>query len=698
MGVMNKLRDNTGVILWILVLAFGGLWVLQDAGTFDALQNINATNIATVNGEAITVEEYQRALDAQLNQYQQQNGEAPPPQMVDQIRDRVFTGLVEQKLQEQEMRRLGIEVSDDEVYELFQGENPHPLMQQLFNDGKGGLDRTLLQSFVADPDNREQIIEIENYLRTVRQAEKLDKLIGATVRVSNQDVLTEYQYRNRKVDARFVALRYATIPDDSVKAQVTDKALRDYYTEHREDFKQKKSFTLSYITLSKNPTQADTSALREDLEQLKARFASATDDSTFLVQNGSETPYTADFVGRGQLDPAVGDAVFADLLPGAIVGPVFGGGQAHLIKVLDVRPASETATRARHILFRFPPGDEAAKTAALQQAETIKRQIEGGASFAEMARTHSTDGSAELGGDLGWFGPGRMVAPFEQAVNAAPIGRVVGPVETQFGLHLVEVTGRSNQEVRIADYALRITPSAETLSNIQERLDDLQYFATENGQFDEEAQRQRLAPKEVQVEAEQQFIPDLGNSRILMTFLETAKQGDVSPVVELNDQFVVALVKEVTPEGYRSFDDVKNQLEPRVRTNIKAKMQLDRMQAAYQGNDLDRLATALGVQVETVTGLAMNTAVVQGLGRDLKFIGTAFGLKQGQTSRVVEGENAVYILQVTQVTEPPAMTDAERDQLRQQLTSQRQGQVRNRWLTTLREKADIQDNRRSFQL
>jgi peptidylprolyl isomerase/peptidyl-prolyl cis-trans isomerase D len=94
----------------------------------------------------------------------------------------------------------------------------------------------------------------------------------------------------------------------------------------------------------------------------------------------------------------------------------------------------------------------------------------------------------------------------------------------------------------------------------------------------------------------------------------------------------------------------------------------------------------------------MNTAVVQGLGRDLKFIGTAFGLKQGQTSRIVEGENAAYVLQVTQVADPPAMTDAERDQLRQQLTSQRQGQVRNRWLTALREKADIQDNRRSFQL
>lgn len=698
MGIMNKLRDNTGVILWILVIAFGGLWVLQDAGTFDALQNINATNIATVNGEAITVEEYQRALDAQFNQYQQQNGDAPPPQVVDQIRDQVFNGLVEQKLQEQEMRRLGITVSDDEVYELFQGKNPHPLMQQLFNDGKGGLDRTLLQNFVADPDSREQIIEIENYLRTVRQAEKLDKLIGATVRVSDQEVLNEYMYRNRKLDAQFVALRYATIPDDSVKARVTDKALRDHYTEHREDFKQKKSFTLSYVTLSKNPTQADTNAIRQDLEQLKSRFASATDDSTFLVQNGSETPYSDAFVGRGQLDATVGDAVFANLQPGTVVGPVFGGGQAHLVKILEVRPTSETATRARHILFRIPPGDEAAKATARQQAEDVKRQIEGGASFAEMARTHSTDGSAELGGDLGWFGPGRMVAPFEQAVNAAPIGRVVGPVETQFGFHLVEVTGRSNQEVRIADYAQRIAPSAETLTSIQERLDDLQYFATENGQFEEEAQRQNLTLQEVQVEAEQQFIPNLGNSRILMTFLETAKQGDVSPVVELNDQFVVAFVKEVTPEGYRTFEDVKNQLEPRVRTNIKAEMQRTRMAQALEGKDLNGLAAALGVQVENVTGLAMNTAVVQGLGRDLKFIGTAFGLQQGQTSGIIEGTNAVYVLQVTRVEEPPKMTDAERDQLRQQLTTQRQGQVRNRWLTALREKADIRDNRRSFQL
>lgn len=87
---------------------------------------------------------------------------------------------------------------------------------------------------------------------------------------------------------------------------------------------------------------------------------------------------------------------------------------------------------ARHILV-----DSEAK------CNELKAQIEGGADFADLAREHSNCPSGAQGGDLGSFGPGMMVPEFDRVVFSAPIQTVQGPVKTQFGYHLLEVTSRS---------------------------------------------------------------------------------------------------------------------------------------------------------------------------------------------------------------------------------------------------------------
>ena len=87
---------------------------------------------------------------------------------------------------------------------------------------------------------------------------------------------------------------------------------------------------------------------------------------------------------------------------------------------------------ARHILV---PTEE--------QCSTLKTEIEGGSDFADLARQHSQCPSGKSGGDLGEFGPGQMVAEFDKVVFSAPIGQVQGPVKTQFGYHLIEITERS---------------------------------------------------------------------------------------------------------------------------------------------------------------------------------------------------------------------------------------------------------------
>ncbi len=78
-----------------------------------------------------------------------------------------------------------------------------------------------------------------------------------------------------------------------------------------------------------------------------------------------------------------------------------------------------------------------------EQCSTLKQQIIDGEDFSELAKQHSSCPSGRSGGDLGEFGPGQMVPEFDQVVFSAPINEVQGPVKTQFGYHLLEVTKRS---------------------------------------------------------------------------------------------------------------------------------------------------------------------------------------------------------------------------------------------------------------
>ncbi|WP_397546127.1 peptidyl-prolyl cis-trans isomerase [Rhodothermus marinus] len=696
MGVMNKLRENTGVILWILVISFGIIWVLQDSGAFDVVGRTGDT-IAEVNGDPISYQEYVRAVEAQMQAYQQQTGEAPTPQMSDLIREQVFNALVEERLRQQAMERLGITVTDDEVVQMVLGDNPHPIIKAYFGDENGNVNRALLQNFIDNPAAREDWIRLEEYLRAERARQKLEQLLLATVHVSDQEVEEEYRRRTLRADARYVALRYAEVPDDSVT--VTESDLRRYYNEHRDDFKRKRTYRVAYVTLPKNPTAEDTAQVLEDLSRLKERFAQAENDSLFLARYASERPFTDAFFRRDELDPALGDVVFDDPQPGKVVGPVVSGGLAHLVKIRAVRPSEETVIRARHILIRAPEGDAEARRKARQEALELKRQLEQGADFATLAREHSDDpGSARQGGDLGWFGRGRMVEPFEKAAFSAPIGRVVGPVETRFGYHLIEVTGRSSVEVQIADLAMRLAPSLATLNRIQERMEDLAYYAEESGDFEGEAQRMGLQVQEMRIEEGQQFLPGIGQSRAILNFLADADEGDISQVIELDDRFIVLQLVEVIPEGYRSFEEVRAEIRPRVLLEKKKEVQVARMRRALQQHGFDGLAEALGTTVQTVTQLSYNQTLIPGLGREPRFVGTVFGLQEGETSGVVEGENAAFVVQLTKLYEPPPLGEQMREQIRQQLLNQRRQQVLTQWLAALREQADIKDYRRRFEL
>lgn len=691
MGAMNKLRENTGVILWILVLSFGIIWTLQDSNVFEAM-NQPSQNVAMVNGTSISNQEYNTAVEQQRRRIQQQMSGEVSSKMEDMIRQQAYDRLVNNALLEQEMKRLGITVTDAEIEQMVFGENPHPLIRQQFADSTGRINYQLLQNMAQNPQANPQFLRLEDYLRKQRRQQKMGSLIQSTVYVSQEDI-EEYHWRqNATASAQYVALRYASVPDDSIS--VTESDLRSYYQENKEQFERKKTLTLDYVSISKTPTAEDTAAIVGDLEKLRQEFKNAESDSLFLEQNASERSFNRSYQTPDQMDAAVADAVYENPTAGRIVGPVSGGSLVHLVKILDTRPVDGEYIHASHILLESEEEDPALR----KRLVSIRDSIESGAArFEEMARRYSDDQSASDGGDLGWFGRGRMVEAFDEAAFTAAAGEIVGPVKSEFGYHLIRVSQRASNAVQIADLAFTLSPTQSSLSEKQTTLEDVAFYADQESSFAEEAERRNLQVQEVQAEADQNSIPGLGQSPSFSTFMQSAETGNISDVIELQDKFVLAKVTNVQPAGFRPFEEVKAQIRPRVTLQKKKAIQTRRMRQALQENGFEQLPEVLGTQLRFQPDLNFTTETVPGVGSDPSFAGTVFGLDEGQTSRVVEGENAAFIVRVSSFQQPAELTESERRQIRQKLLKQRQQRVSKQWMAALKEDATIKDQRRQFQ-
>ncbi len=690
MGAMTKIRENTGVVLWILVIAFGILFMLQDANMFDSIAAGGQQNAIIVEGEPVTYDEYNAVLNQQTEFFNQQNPNAGPQER-DAIEEEVYNRIVEDKLREREMNRLGLTVSDAEVQQLVVGPNPHFIVRQYFADGQGGVDQARLQAFLDDDTQRQNVIGLTQYIRQARRQEKFEQLIASLARVSDADVMAEYTRRNQSAQADVAILPFATISD----VDVTDAEVRDFYDDNRDDWSRARTLEITMGAISKQPTAADSSIIRGELTRLKSRFQTARNDSIFLARNDSRTPYTGSFRNASALPPAVASAIFPNPTIGEVVGPVFGADQAYLVKVEAVQPGDTELASARHILIQAEEGDATARDAARSQIQNFRTQIENGASFDALARQFSQDpGSGARGGDLGWFGRGRMVAPFETAAFDNPVGSLVGPVETQFGFHLLRVDGRTNQEVKAAVYALDIEADPTTLRDAETALRDLAYEIEEQGIEGGmgEAERLGITATTETVTDEQDVFPSLGRSLRVQRFLQRADAGDVSEVLELNDQLLVIAVREVTPAGFEAFADVEAEARGRALRAKREGVARQRLRDALASGGFDAVRSLPGVSVNNLNVRAASP-VLGMAGPAARAVGAILATSSGQTTPVVASESAAVVARVTQAAATPEMPEATKTSLRNELESRKRQTVRAELMRSLREKADVEDRR-----
>lgn len=341
-----------------------------------------------------------------------------------------------------------------------------------------------------------------------------------------------------------------------------------------------------------------------------------------------------------------------------------------------------------------------ADTAAMRQrADSLRQEIVGGADFAEIARLESADeASASEGGDLGVVPVGQTSAPFDSAVAAAPVGEVVGPVQSSFGFHVLEVQerwGADSARVRHVLISIARTDDSEIeLLTMADSLEDL----SEDMELEAAAETMGLTVRTTDITADFPILPGAGQvSEGSDWALEEAVPGDVSPVFETPTAFYALELVSSREAGVLPLEDA----EPAIRSTLlfERKMEAARETAAEVvaavrgGEALANAAAAHDLELRSA-GPFTRSDFVPGIGRQNAAIGAAFGLEPGEVSDVVSTPANVYVIEVLSRTEADSTAWlAQLPEQRARTIQAEQQQRLQEWIEGLRAAADIRDRR-----
>lgn len=332
MGIMEKMRSSTAPILWLLIISFGLLWVLADTQVFDAIA-LGPRSLGEVNGDPITLEEYNNRVSFYNEQFSMQTNQSMPIEMRAMYENQAWEDLVAARLIRQKMDELGITVTDNELIDMIAGPNPDPFIYQQFADESGNIDRIALQAAIDAPENSLIWITIEQQLRDNRRQQKMGNFISSGLKVSELDIRNEYIRENSFADIRYVRFPYSEISDEEIS--VTDSELRDYYNSHRDEYRRGETYRFRYVSWDKTPTASDTLNTVREMENLRDAFEATENDSLFLSSYSSQTPYNGSFVSRDELREEY--APVLELEPGEVSEVVIVNGDPHMFKLIEER-------------------------------------------------------------------------------------------------------------------------------------------------------------------------------------------------------------------------------------------------------------------------------------------------------------------------------------------------------------------------
>ncbi|MFN7832058.1 MAG: peptidylprolyl isomerase [Bacteroidota bacterium] len=700
MALIGTIRKNGWILIATMVLALGGFILMDIVSNTQRYGAGDVNSLGNVNGKEIKRSEfdnYEKLVytNAQGNSYQ--------------IRTQVWDYFVQEAVISQEAEDAGLGVSKDELLDLQFGEIISPVIVERFKDASGQPNRAMLQNVkqsieagtFTDPMNRAYWAVQEKEVIKKRLEDKLMTVVSKGMYTPAWMAEMAFKEGNERLDFRYVAVPYDRVKDTEVS--VTDGDFEKYLDENPHLYDQtEETRVLAYAEFTVVATSQDSANARTAGAALLDGFRNDKSDSTYVFANNGTID--GDFKRKAQLPFTMADTLSSRPV-GSIVGPYLDMSEWKITKILD-RKVLPDSVRARHILIR-----NAQDPASKSTIDSLKTLVESGkARFDSLAVKVSQDpGSGAKGGDLGWFPEGAMVKEFNDVCFMTGEQGKLYAVSTQFGWHLIEITGKkfikSEASVKVATIGRKIEPSKNTQQSAKDKalavlqaVKKIEDFVSAGGQQGFFIQNSPM------LKENDYNVGNLGSGEdaremVRWAFNEKTKLGDVSPELFVfrdqtggyfDSKYVVAALRTIVPEGKASLATLKSlqDAETKVRNVVKGKYIAEKI----GGNqDFAAIAAQWNARQDTVR----NVSFLQTQAGEPRIQGTLFTLTAGQVSKPIVGNSGVYLISPvtdrTQVQTPSDLT-----MFRRQVSSTAVVNVRSNLMKSLVKNAELRDNRARF--
>lgn len=692
MATLNKIRSKAGllvVIIGVALLAFIVGDFLNSGHTFYAM---NQSKVAVVNGTNIGVEEFQERVKMRTDELQQmyaQRGMNFPDGYVSRINQEVYAQMVNEILLNEELEKLGIVVSKEELADLLSGDNISPQVRQYFtNPQTGEFDRQGLLNFiqvVLDPEahgyntpellaqiepQRQLWLRLEQQVKQDRAIQKFANLLSRAVMPNKLDIENSFEDSKTSANIAYALQPYTSIADSTIA--VSDSELKAEYNKVKESYKMPERRAIKYIKIDIEPSEADYAKAKEKVEMNQSVFAE-TDDVVAFIANNSDESYDDSFVAISSMPEKM--KKFAQSAAVNESSPLeFENDTYTMYRLMDTKVAPDSI-KVR--LLSFQPRST--------EIDSVLNVLNNGGSFAELSAKYN-------GNDEIWLTENMASSVGRPFINKvfSETGNGYFKAESLGGEHIVQILSRTApvKKAKVAAYVLAVVPSTETHTVLYNQLSSYSAINNTAEKFSAGAKEAGYTVSSYECSAEDYSLPGISDARQAIRWAFNADKGEVSEIFTIDDSFVIAALDNISKEGYTPLEQLKDMLTMQIRNDKKAEKIIADLKAKNL-NSLEGYAEAMKAQVDSAKFISFSSPSITGVGYEPVLSGLAPTAETGKVVGPVKGLRGVYVFAVTDktVSEQPFDAQTETQKLQQNYNYL----INSRLMDVLRDKADIKN-------
>lgn len=713
MAILSKIRERSLALIAVIGLALFA-FVLDPSTISDFFNSSKINKVGVVEGEPISRQEFAEAVD----NYKRSGGNRATEMQAAKF---VWDNILREKIYENQLEEAGITIGETDVWNQIISNQFIQTNQQFLNEA-GLFDEDKFKLFLSQIQQSEDQRTWEAWkgfmdgIASTFKTDTYNNLVNAGLGASLKEGEFQYLEENTKFSADFVFIPYTSIADSLITVKKSD--IESYIKKSPKSFETEASRDIRYVEFKLEPTEKDKQDIKAEVAKLiedrkeyskvsKSEvtvlgFKNATEYEEFFQENGSDLPFSENYLATSDLIPAIKDQM-ATKQVNDVVGPYENLRRVNVSKIIDIVQKPDSV-KTSHIIVPFVgslaanPSVTKTEAQAKKTIDSIYRLVRNNKEkFAEIANEINTDGTKGKDGDIGWVRynvaySANFDKDFADYMYNNGKGKV-GVVKTKFGFHIIRIDDvtKKTKLYKLVTFSRDILPSQETENAVFQKVEN---FALEIGSkyntFEEAVKGNNLNSKPaIGLKMFDDRVPGLsGNQRDIISWafkgdtkLNQYKRFDLD-----NGGYVVAIVTGKANKGLKSALAASATVRPKIVNEQKAELIKKKM----NGSTLADIAKANNVNVRKMANVALRSPSITGVGSEPKIIGSMFLAVENQLYNQIVGDKGVFAYVITKKESPTELPNYE--SVRQRLAAQRRSKTINIF-KALKNTLDIKDNR-----